>query len=276
VALREAADAQAAELYMEGVTGTSWLFSVSMSTEAISVMQFLSATTAESESAINELAAGASELERLGVDLDAAVEDLTGVRDAQASTTAAQEDAMAAASAAYDQLSDECRELQAEYQAEQARKAAEEEARRRRESQAPSNGGGATVGGIICPFTPGRTNFIDSWGYPRSGGRRHKGADMFAPMNEPVYAVASGTVSVANGGIGGKTIWLRTGSVAFYYAHLNDWAVESGQRVEQGQLIAYNGNTGNARGTSPHVHFQIHPSGRGAINPYTTVASVCF
>lgn len=72
--------------------------------------------------------------------------------------------------------------------------------------------------------------------------------------------------------------WLADNSQAYYYAHLNGFAVSDGQRVQQGELIGYNGNSGNAAGTPPHVHLQIHPSGRASapVNPYNTVAAVCF
>ena len=288
---------QAAELYMQAVSGNTMTFSLSTPAEAMTALEFLSRNNQAGLDATRDLAANAAELDRLAVGLEQAVAELSVVRDDRAEQTANQEDAMSAALDAYGRLDDRCRELQAEYEAEQARMRAEAEARQKREAEARSRAASERASrpaepevvatpsdppvrsGITCPFAAGRTQFIDSWGFPRSGGRTHKGTDMFAPFDEPVYAVAAGVIDTGNGGMGGKTVWLSAddGS-AYYYAHLNGFAVSDGQRVQQGELIAYNGNSGNATGTSPHVHFQVHPSGRrGApVNPYGTVAAVCF
>jgi len=200
---------------------------------------------------------------------------------------------MGSALDSYEQLTDECKAIQAEYEAEQARLRAEEEARRQREAEARrraesgggssggSSGGGSStvVNGLVCPFTPGRTQFSNSFGAPRSGGRSHRGVDMMAPWDDPIYAVESGTVRLKTGGLGGNQIFLSGNSGAYYYyAHLNSFNVSSGTSVSQGDLIGFNGNSGNASGGAPHVHFQIYPNGYrgGVINPYYSMAAVCF
>lgn len=299
VDLRTEVESQAVELYMQATAGPSMgMLSLSSPSQALTAFEFLKSSTDQDLQSVNDLTAVSSELDRLGTDLEAAVGELISARDQQQQLTAEQEASMTSALGAYDQLTDRCKQLQAEYEAEQARIRAEEEARKLREAAAreraasSGSGSGSSVGGssggdssagivegIICPFTPGRTHFSNSWGARRSGGRGHRGTDMMAPMDEPIYAVASGTVSMYNRGLGGKYIWLSSdGGTAFYYAHLNEFAVGDGASVKQGDLIGYNGNTGNAAGGSPHLHFEIHPGGRGAsaINPYNSVAAVCF
>ena len=288
VVLSTRVESQAVELYMQAASGPSMgMVSLSSPSEALTAYEFLRANADQSMQSVNDLAAVSSELDRLGVTLEAAVADLTTARDVQQEQTADQEAAMTSALGAYDDLSDRCRELQAEYEAEQARLRAEAEERARQRAASASSGGsggsgggstGPIIGGIICPFTPGRTHFTNSWGAPRSGGRSHMGTDMMAPHGEPIYAVASGSISTGSSGLGGMTIWLSTSIGAFYYAHLSGFAVGDGAQVSQGDLIAYNGSTGNASASAPHLHFEIHPGGRGssAVNPYNAVASVCF
>ena len=121
-------------------------------------------------------------------------------------------------------------------------------------------------------------SFVDSWGAPRSGGRRHKGVDVMAPYDVPVYAFTNGRISrLTQGGLGGISVYLwGDDGNEYFYTHLAGYADSTyvGRRVQAGELIAYNGDTGNARGT-PHVHFEIHPGGGAAINPYPYMRAAC-
>lgn len=123
-------------------------------------------------------------------------------------------------------------------------------------------------------------HFRDTWGAPRSGGRRHKGVDMFAPMGAPVYAITSGVIQRhSSSRLGGIGLYLRgNDGNRYYYAHLRRIApgYGPGRHVEAGELIAYNGDTGNARGGAPHIHFEVHPGGGRPINPYPFAAASCF
>jgi len=110
----------------------------------------------------------------------------------------------------------------------------------------------------------------DSWHAGRSGGRRHEGVDIFAPHGTPVRATTEGVVArTGSNRLGGLVVWvLGPAGQRHYYAHLSRLAdVFAGQRVTAGTLLGYVGNTGNARGTPPHLHYGIYTH-RGAINPF--------
>ena len=113
---------------------------------------------------------------------------------------------------------------------------------------------------------------FDSWGFPRSGGRTHKGIDIFAPYGTPLVAIETGTITrIGTVNLGGQRIWLEGDSgTHWYYAHLSDYAegLYVGQRVDPGDLVGYVGDSGNAKGTPPHLHLQQHPNGGTPINPY--------
>ncbi|TVR35207.1 MAG: hypothetical protein EA388_07570 [Nitriliruptor sp.] len=139
---------------------------------------------------------------------------------------------------------------------------------------------GSQQGVYACPLNPGVTHFIDSWGFPRSGGRSHKGTDVMGPMGSPVYAFTSGVISRhSNSRLGGISLYLRgDDGNTYFYTHLQGYAGAGavGNRVEAGEHVAYNGNTGNARGGAPHIHFERHPGGGSAVNPYPYLAAACF
>lgn len=138
---------------------------------------------------------------------------------------------------------------------------------------------GAQQGTYSCIFDPGAYHFIDSWGFPRSGGRSHKGADVMAPRGVNVYAFTSGTIGrLTSGGLGGISLrLLGDDGNRYYYAHMQGFAegIATGARVEAGQLVGFNGDSGNARGGPTHVHFQLHPGGGAPTNPYPWLRAVC-
>ncbi len=139
---------------------------------------------------------------------------------------------------------------------------------------------------FVFPQDPLATHFVNSFGDPRSGGRRHHGTDLMAPKLTPIYAVADGIVTVVrNGGSAGRWIAIEH---AFgwesWYMHLNndspgtddgradrEWTyaedVVVGRLVRAGDFIGYVGDSGNAEGSGAHTHFELHHDGR-VVNPY--------
>ena len=136
-------------------------------------------------------------------------------------------------------------------------------------------GGGVSASGKACilerPYS-----YVDSWGAARSGGRRHQGTDVMAPLGARVFAFVNGVVSRESSSTnGGIQLYLQgDNGVEYFYAHLSGYAVSTGTRVRAGQLVAYNGQTGNARYTAPHTHFEVHIGG-SPVNPYPHLKPVC-
>lgn len=132
--------------------------------------------------------------------------------------------------------------------------------------------------GRTCPVN-GAVAFSDSWGAARSGGRRHKGVDMIASRGTPIVAVESGTVSrLSTGSLGGNAVYFNGNSGdRYYYAHLDSFAsgIGGGVSVAVGDLLGYNGSSGNASYSVPHLHFQHAPGGGDWVNPYPLAAALC-
>ena len=75
--------------------------------------------------------------------------------------------------------------------------------------------------------------------------------------------------AVRERGLGGRQVWVRgPGNESHYYAHLEDWApgLAPGDLVEAGTVLGSVGDSGNARGTPPHLHYGIYGRG-GAVDP---------
>ncbi len=123
--------------------------------------------------------------------------------------------------------------------------------------------GGQTSRGYLWPAKGALTS-----GYGPRWGRMHRGIDIAAPTGTPIVASASGKVTYArwnNGGFGYLVEVEHEDGTMTRYAHNNRILVREGQQVAQGQQVSEMGSTGFS--TGPHLHFEIHPRGRGAINP---------
>ncbi len=133
------------------------------------------------------------------------------------------------------------------------------------------------ITGFVFPVADPHT-FSSTYGAPRSGGRSHEGNDIFAPMGTPLLASERGVISdMGTGTLGGIKLWVVGESgTEYYYAHLIAYApgITDGTPVEAGDVIGYVGNTGNAISTPPHLHFEIHPEGGEAIDPYPLLNAV--
>ncbi len=159
-------------------------------------------------------------------------------------------------------------------------------AARRMETAALETGRTVAVGGLVLPVA-GVNRFTDTFGAPRMTGTRfahpHQGTDIFAAPGTPVVAFERGVLArVGTDLLGGIKLWLVGQSgTRYYYAHLLAHApgAVDGLVVEAGQTLGFVGNTGNAVRTPPHLHFEVHPAGSRAVNPYpllrwiTTVAA---
>ena len=131
--------------------------------------------------------------------------------------------------------------------------------------------------GGTCPVA-GAVSFSDTWGAPRSGGRSHEGVDIIAARNTPVVAIYSGTIKgITTGSLSGLAVRLRADNGdEFFYAHMESYGdISVGQSVPQGYVIGGVGTSGNAPDWLPHVHFEWHPGGGSAANPYPLVKSLC-
>ena len=137
---------------------------------------------------------------------------------------------------------------------------------------------------IVFPVA-GENDFVDSWGNARSGGRRHIGTDIMADKLVPVVATADGVIDWVHDGDRKNCCalgLLHDDGWESWYIHMNNdtpgtddgraWGfapgIEKGTRVTAGQLIGWVGDSGNAEGTDPHIHFELHRPNGTPVNPY--------
>jgi Peptidase family M23 len=140
---------------------------------------------------------------------------------------------------------------------------------------------------LIFPVV-GPVQYTDDFGAPRAGGR-HEGNDVMAAKKSLAVAVENGAVKFGhNSAHAGCYLYLYGKSGTYYlYIHLNNdvtmgndnrgkcgpgmsyvKGLKDGQKVKAGEPIGYVGNSGDANGTAPHLHFEVHPHGGAAVDPY--------
>ena len=141
----------------------------------------------------------------------------------------------------------------------------------------------------------GSVNYGNDWGNCRDGcARRHQGTDMIGVRMQPLLAAVDGTVTrirYENVGTAGTVISI-TGADGWYYNyfHVNndtpgtddglaghEWQISPqltvGSTVKAGQVIGYMGDSGNAEGSVPHLHFEIRTPDRTPVNPYPSLTA---
>jgi hypothetical protein len=143
----------------------------------------------------------------------------------------------------------------------------------------------STVPALLFPVV-GPVTYTNDFGQPRGGGP-HQGNDLLGTKRAPVVAVEDGTVQYwTTSASAGCMLYLYGDSGTMYeYIHLNNdltagndnkgkcvqgvsYAVPDKARVVAGQQIGYLGDSGDANGIHPHLHFEVHPNGGKAVSPY--------
>ena len=260
---------RADELYRDGGMGAlEVLFAAGDFGDLTDRAEMLSQVSLEDAGVFTELSRSRMELAALARELEARRERLRKTTGELRETSARLQDQFAAVSDDYDKLKAQLARAAAAAQREQASEVASTA-----EAAGVASFSVPTSGGMVCPVA-GAVSFVDSWGAPRSG-HSHQGVDMMAAYGTPLVAIVSGTITyAAYDGSGGNMIFLSgDDGNAYWYMH-NQENLVTGGHVGVGQQIATVGDTGNAVGT-PHLHFEYHPGGGAAVNPYPLVASIC-
>ncbi|WP_043817101.1 M23 family metallopeptidase [Deinococcus maricopensis] len=128
---------------------------------------------------------------------------------------------------------------------------------------------GPSTATLAAPL-PG-VRYADTWGGARSEGRRHEGVDIFAPRGTPIRSTTRGYVErIGENRLGGRTVTVTgPGGYHHYYAHLERYPdLRVGDEVQVGDVVGYVGDSGNARGTPPHLHYGVYTPTWRAVNPY--------
>jgi murein DD-endopeptidase MepM/ murein hydrolase activator NlpD len=303
----------AVELYMGSTSGASLSVLFTATNQAYPAgMEYLRNVSGVNEDVVGQLRTFRDELDRQTVRLDDALDEQVVLAGELENMSAELQEDLVAAQVVYDGLVQQQAEEEAERQRqEEERRRQEEEARQAaaqeaanatstttRASPATTSGsddsGASTTAPATTPTTSapapsvpsgtgtcpvaGAVSFTDSWGAPRSGGRSHKGVDMIAARGTPIVAIFSGRVyRLSTSSLGGNSVYFYSDAGdLYYYAHLDSYGdIGPGQSVPVGYVLGYNGSTGNAPDYLPHLHFEYHPGGGAAVNPYPLVKELC-
>lgn len=289
----------AVELYMGFTSGSSLSVLFSVTDQGFPAgMEYLREANGTDVGVVSQMRSYREQLDQETTRLGVALEEQEAVTNELEQKAGQLQTELVAAQQVYDRLV-------AQQQREEKERRRQEEERRQREAAAaaearaaaatantrPAQGSGESesppatsappppppAGSGACPVA-GAVSFTDSWGAPRSGGRSHKGVDMIAARGTPIVSIYSGKISrFSDSSLGGKSIYfVSDAGDMYYYAHLDGFAdVGTGQQVGAGTVIGYNGSSGNAPDYLPHLHFEYHPGGGSAVNPYPLVRSLC-
>lgn len=287
----------AVELYMGSTSGTSLsvLFSAT-DQEYPAGMEYLREVSGVDASVVTQLRTYRDELDRQTARLDEALNEQTTLSAELEDLAGQLQEDLVAAQQVYDDLVQQqaAEEAERRRQEEEQRQREAEEARQAAETATtspPSPGESTTtIPGATTTTSPpvsssdgacpvaGAVTFTDTWGAPRPGGRFHKGVDMIAARGTPVVAVFSGAISrFSASALGGNSIYfVSDDGDLYYYAHLDSYAdVGAGVHVDAGVVIGFVGSTGNAPDYLPHLHWEYHPGGGAAVDPYPLAARLC-
>jgi murein DD-endopeptidase MepM/ murein hydrolase activator NlpD len=118
----------------------------------------------------------------------------------------------------------------------------------------------------------GPARYSHDWLYPRYGPgfRFHLGTDVFATHGTPVRAPVDGVATSGQDPLGGLSVKVQMEDRTYFYlAHLSGLVAgfTEGMAVRTGDIVGYVGDSGNARGGSPHVHVGVYPKGGAAVDP---------
>jgi len=127
----------------------------------------------------------------------------------------------------------------------------------------------------VCPVDPPRRYVAGDFGSPRyfPTFHLHQGEDIFAPFGTKIRAPFDGKTLVSSSLAGGLGVYLFGRNGFAFNAHLSRLGAQG--RVKAGTVIGYVGNSGDASGGSPHDHFEWHPKGGPAVDPYPLLQQVC-